>query len=95
MGMFLSYNMKKCILVTKSYMSNCVEAQILPTKDARVVVKFLKKLFSWFHTPKAIINDRGTHYAQFEKILKKYGLELIHYITHWPDQMHVIICELK
>nr|GEZ12734.1 reverse transcriptase domain-containing protein [Tanacetum cinerariifolium] len=35
-----------------------VEAKALPTNDARVVVKFLKSLFSWFGTPKAIISDR-------------------------------------
>nr|GEX79048.1 reverse transcriptase domain-containing protein [Tanacetum cinerariifolium] len=36
-----------------------VEAKALPTNDARVVVKFLKSLFSRFGTPKAIISDRG------------------------------------
>lgn len=38
-------------------------------------MKFLKKLFSRFDTPRAIISDRGTHFwnAQFEKMMKKYG----------------------
>nr|GFA95377.1 DNA-directed DNA polymerase [Tanacetum cinerariifolium] len=36
-----------------------VEAKALPTNDVRVVVKFLKSLFSRFGTPKAIISDRG------------------------------------
>nr|GFB46019.1 reverse transcriptase domain-containing protein [Tanacetum cinerariifolium] len=40
-----------------------VEAKALPTNDARVVVKFLKPLFSRFGTPKAIISDRGTHFC--------------------------------
>nr|GEY62722.1 reverse transcriptase domain-containing protein [Tanacetum cinerariifolium] len=35
-----------------------VEAKALPTNDARVVVKFLKSLFSRFGTSKAIISDR-------------------------------------
>ncbi|XP_048234385.1 uncharacterized protein LOC125370964 [Ricinus communis] len=39
------------------------EAQALPTNDARVVVKFLKKLFSRFGTPRALISDRGTHFS--------------------------------
>ncbi|GKG09646.1 hypothetical protein Tco_0338392, partial [Tanacetum coccineum] len=34
-----------------------VEAKALPTNDARVVVKFLKSLFSRFGTPRAIISD--------------------------------------
>ncbi|XP_076917361.1 uncharacterized protein LOC143577409 [Bidens hawaiensis] len=36
-----------------------VEAQALAMNDARVVVKFLKKLFTHFGTPRAIISDRG------------------------------------
>nr|GEU56673.1 reverse transcriptase domain-containing protein [Tanacetum cinerariifolium] len=53
-----------------------VEASALPTNDARVVVKFLKSLFSWFGTPKAIISDRGTHFCndQFAKVMSKYGV---------------------
>nr|GEV14686.1 DNA-directed DNA polymerase [Tanacetum cinerariifolium] len=54
-----------------------VEAKVLPTNDARVVVKFLKSLFSRFGTPKAIISDRGTHFFndQFAKVMSKlvYG----------------------
>nr|GFA22636.1 hypothetical protein [Tanacetum cinerariifolium] len=51
-------------------------AKALPTNDARVVVKFLKSLFSWFGTPKAIIRDRGTHFCneQFAKVVSKYGV---------------------
>lgn len=33
------------------------EAQALPLNDVRVVVKFLKKLFSQFGAPRAIISD--------------------------------------
>ncbi|GJU73125.1 reverse transcriptase domain-containing protein [Tanacetum coccineum] len=52
------------------------EAEALPTNDARVVVNFLKKLFSRFGIPKALISDRGTHFCnrQMEKILKRYGV---------------------
>ena len=66
----------KYILVAVDYVSKWVEAQALPTNDARVVVKFLKKLFSRFGTPRAIISDRGTHFrnAQFINALKKYGV---------------------
>ncbi|GKB35597.1 reverse transcriptase domain-containing protein, partial [Tanacetum coccineum] len=34
------------------------EAEALPTNDARVVIHFLKKLFSRFGIPKALISDR-------------------------------------
>jgi hypothetical protein len=39
-------------------------------------VKFLRKLFARFGTPRALISDRGTHFcnAQMEKVLKRYGV---------------------
>nr|GEW31145.1 reverse transcriptase domain-containing protein [Tanacetum cinerariifolium] len=51
-----------------------VEAKALPTNDARVVVKFLKSLFSRFGIPRAIISDRGTHFCndQFTRVMIKY-----------------------
>ncbi|GJX95046.1 reverse transcriptase domain-containing protein [Tanacetum coccineum] len=54
-----------------------VEAQALPTNDARVVVKFLKGLFARFGVPKALIS-RGTHFcnSQMEKALLKYGCNM-------------------
>nr|GEZ94946.1 reverse transcriptase domain-containing protein [Tanacetum cinerariifolium] len=66
----------KYILVAVDYLSKWVEAKALPTNDARVVVKFLKSLFSWFGTPKVIISDRGTHFCndQFAKVMSKYGV---------------------
>nr|GFA81573.1 reverse transcriptase domain-containing protein [Tanacetum cinerariifolium] len=52
------------------------QAKALPTNDARVVVKFLKSVFSRFGTPKAIISDRGTHFCndQFSRVMAKYGV---------------------
>ncbi|GKF65173.1 reverse transcriptase domain-containing protein, partial [Tanacetum coccineum] len=47
----------KYILVAVDYVSKWVEAKALPTTDARVVVKFLKQLFSRFGTSRAIISD--------------------------------------
>ncbi|GKE44243.1 reverse transcriptase domain-containing protein [Tanacetum coccineum] len=53
-----------------------VEAKALPTNDARVVVKFLKSLFSRFGAPRAIISDRGTHFCndKFARVMSKYGV---------------------
>nr|GEV20204.1 reverse transcriptase domain-containing protein [Tanacetum cinerariifolium] len=52
------------------------QAKALPTNDARVIVKFLKSLFTRFGTPKAIISDRGTHFFndKFAKVMSKYGV---------------------
>nr|GEV12066.1 reverse transcriptase domain-containing protein [Tanacetum cinerariifolium] len=63
MGPFPSSKGNKYILVAVDYLLKWVEAKALPTNDARVVVKFLKSLFSRFGTPKAIISDRGTHFC--------------------------------
>nr|GEW42438.1 reverse transcriptase domain-containing protein [Tanacetum cinerariifolium] len=53
-----------------------VEAKALPTNDARVVVKFLKSLFSRSGIPRGIISDRGTHFCnnQFTRVMIKYGV---------------------
>nr|GEY35087.1 reverse transcriptase domain-containing protein [Tanacetum cinerariifolium] len=74
MGPFPSSKGNKYILVAVDYLSKWVEAKALPTNDARVVVKFLKSLFSRFGTPKAIISDRGTYFCndQFSKVMAKY-----------------------
>nr|GEV19407.1 reverse transcriptase domain-containing protein [Tanacetum cinerariifolium] len=64
------------ILVAVDYLSKWVEANALPTNDARVVVTFLKSLFTRFGTPRAIISDRGTYFCndKFSKVMSKYGV---------------------
>ncbi|GKA57740.1 reverse transcriptase domain-containing protein, partial [Tanacetum coccineum] len=62
MGPFPESRGNKYILVVVDYVSKWVEAQALPTNDARVVVKFLRQLFARFGVPKALISDRGTHF---------------------------------
>ncbi|GJZ63341.1 reverse transcriptase domain-containing protein [Tanacetum coccineum] len=75
-GPFPSSRGNKYILVAIDYLSKWVEAKALPTNDARVVVKFLKSLFTRFGTPRAIISDRCTHFCndQFAKVMLKYGV---------------------
>nr|GEV12014.1 reverse transcriptase domain-containing protein [Tanacetum cinerariifolium] len=53
------------------------EAIMVPiSQRRRVVVKFLKSLFSRFGTPWAIISDRGIHFCndQFTRVMIKYGV---------------------
>nr|GEY60583.1 reverse transcriptase domain-containing protein [Tanacetum cinerariifolium] len=75
MGPFPSSKGNKYILVAIDYLSKG-NKYILPTNDVRVVVKFLKSLFSRFGTPRAIISDRRTHFCndQFAKVMTKYGV---------------------
>ncbi|GKA05408.1 reverse transcriptase domain-containing protein [Tanacetum coccineum] len=63
------------------------EAEALPNNDARVVINFLKKLFSQFGIPKALISDRGTHFCkkQMEKVLKRYGVHHRFAIDYHPQ----------
>nr|GEX80031.1 hypothetical protein [Tanacetum cinerariifolium] len=72
---FTNYHAGKFI-INVDYLSKWVEAKALPINDARVVVKFLKSLFSRFGTPKAIISDRGTYFCndQFARVMSKYGV---------------------
>nr|GEW41493.1 reverse transcriptase domain-containing protein [Tanacetum cinerariifolium] len=76
MGPFPSSKGNKYILVAVDYLSKWVEAKVLPTNDARVVVMFLKSLFSRFGIPRAIISDCGTHFCndQFTRVMIKYGV---------------------
>ncbi|GJZ81752.1 reverse transcriptase domain-containing protein [Tanacetum coccineum] len=76
MGPFPSSRGNKYILVAVDYLSKWVEAKALPTNDSRVVVKFLKSLFSRFSALRAIISDRGTHFCndKFDKVMSKYGV---------------------
>ncbi|GJT47234.1 reverse transcriptase domain-containing protein [Tanacetum coccineum] len=75
MGPFPSSRGNKYILVAVDYLSKWVEAKALPTNDARVVVKFLKSLFSRFGAPRAIISDRGTHFCndKFARVMSNFG----------------------
>ncbi|GJU63190.1 reverse transcriptase domain-containing protein [Tanacetum coccineum] len=74
MGPFPTSYGNKYILVAIDYVSKWLEAQALPTNDARVVVKFMKRLFSRFCILNALISDRGGHFCnhQLEKALQRY-----------------------
>ncbi|KAJ9547666.1 hypothetical protein OSB04_020209 [Centaurea solstitialis] len=76
MGPFPDSKGNKYILVAVDYVSKWAEAKASPTNDAKVVVDFVKSLVCMYGCPKAIISDRGTHFANYllEKTLKRYGV---------------------
>nr|GEX22589.1 reverse transcriptase domain-containing protein [Tanacetum cinerariifolium] len=82
------------------YLSKWVEAKALPTNDVRVVVKFLKSLFSRFGTPKAILSDRGTYFCndEFSRVMSKYRVTHCLSTAYHPQtsgQVEVTNCGLK
>lgn len=100
MGHFPNSFGKKYILDAVEYVSRWVEAQAFPTKDARVVVKFLKKLFAQFGNHRAMISDRRAYFCnqKLEKVLKR--LDVIHtienpYHPQTNSQVEVVNREIK
>ena len=77
MGPFPMSEGNKYILVCVDYVSKWVEAQACAANDARVVGKFLRKLFSRFGMPRVIISDGGTHFSNknMETLLYRYGVK--------------------
>lgn len=76
MGPYPSSFGNKYVLIANKYVFKGLRLKTLSTNNAKVVVKFLKKLFNYFGIPKVIISDRGTHFynRQMEKVLKSLGL---------------------
>nr|KAJ0206415.1 hypothetical protein LSAT_V11C500236480 [Lactuca sativa] len=65
------------ILLVVDYVSKWVEAKATRTNDSKVVIDFLKgNIFSRFGVPKALINDRGSHFCNcmLGSVFKKYGV---------------------
>nr|GEV53069.1 reverse transcriptase domain-containing protein [Tanacetum cinerariifolium] len=88
MGPFSSSRGNRYILVAVDYLSKWVEAKALPTNDARVVVKFLKSLFTQFGTPRAIISDHRTNFCndKFAKVMSKYGVTHRLFTAYHPQR---------
>ena len=77
MGPFLNFSDNQFILVAVDYVSKWVKVVPTKTNDNRVVIKFLKEnIFSHFGTPRAIINDNGSHFCNrvFETLMQKYSI---------------------
>ena len=74
------------ILLAVDYVSKWVEAAACPKNGANTVVGFLQRNIR-FGTPRTIISDRGSHFANkvFEKLMGKYGIKHIMSLAYHPQ----------
>ena len=64
MGPFLPSFGNLYILLVVDYVSKWVEAIACPRNDANIVERFIQRnILSRYGTPRAIINDEGSHFA--------------------------------
>ena len=76
------------ILLAVDYVSKWVEAITCPKNDANTVVSFLKKnILNRFGTPRTIISDGGSHFANkiFAKLMSRYGIKHIMSLAYHPQ----------
>ena len=79
------------ILLAVDYVSKLVEEIACPRNDANTVVSLLQKnILSRFGTPRTIISDRGSHFANkiFEKLMNKYGIKHIMSLAYHPQLIY-------
>ena len=70
------------------YVSKWVEAIACPRNDANTVVSFLKNnILSRFGTPRTIISDGGSNFANkiFAKLMSRYGIKHIMSLAYHPQ----------
>ena len=76
------------ILLAVDYVSKWVEAIACPKNDANTVVSFLQKnILNRFGTPRTIISDGGSHFANkiFAKLMSRYGIKHIMSLAYHPQ----------
>ena len=76
------------ILLAVDYVSKWVEAVACPRNDANSVVSFLQKnILSRFGTPRTIISDGGSHFANkiFAKLMSMYGIKHVMSLAYHPQ----------
>ena len=76
------------ILLAMDYVSKWVEAVACPRNDTNTVVSFLQKdILSRFGTPRTIISDGGSHFANkiFSKLMSRYGIKHIKSLAYHPQ----------
>ena len=88
MGIFPSSFGNLYIILVVDYVSKWVEATACPKNDANTVLGFLQRnILSRFGTPKTIISDGGSPFANkvFEKLMSIYGIKHIMSLTYHPQ----------
>ena len=88
MGPFPSSFGNLYILLAVDYVSKWVEVAAYPKNDANTVLGFLKRnILSRFGTPKTIISDGGSHFANkvFENLMSRYGMKHIMSLAYHPQ----------
>ena len=76
------------ILLAVDYVSKWVEAVACPRNDTNTVVSFLQKnILSRFGTPRTIISDGGSHFANkiFAKLMSRYEIKHIRSLAYHPQ----------
>ena len=76
------------ILLAVDYVSKWVEAIACPKNDANTVVSFLQRnILSRFRTPRTIISDGGSHFANkiFAKLMSRYEIKHIMSLAYHPQ----------
>ncbi|GJY10061.1 reverse transcriptase domain-containing protein [Tanacetum coccineum] len=90
MGPFPKLHKFEYILVAIDYVSKWAEAEALPTNDARIVINFLKKLFSCFGIPKALIS--GSFIVNGHRVKLYHDEEQLNEVS---NEEISLICEVK
>ena len=70
------------------YVSKWVEASACPRNDAITVVGFIQRnILSKFGVPRAIISDKGSHFANkiFAKLMSRYGIRHVMDLSYHPQ----------
>lgn len=88
MGLFPSSYSNKYILVVMDYISKWVEIVVLPSNDAKSVIKFLKKkYFLTLGIPRATITNGSKHFYNsfLDFLLTKYGVTHLVGTPYYPQ----------
>ena len=87
MGPFPSSFSNMYILLVLDYVSKWVEATTCPINDAITVFGFIQRnILSRFGSPRTIISDGGSHFANkvFAKLMSWYGIKHLMGLAYHP-----------
>ena len=87
-GAFSSFIWKYIHTLSYGLCIKIVKAVACPKNDANTVVRFLQRnILRIFGTPRTIISDGGSHFANkvFEKLMGRYGIKHIMSLAYHPQ----------